>query len=495
MGMTLHGWRRFRYDAATVNIHLVLLIVYSIGIVALGIWTARFVRHSADFFVGGRTLGPGLLFASMLAANIGAGSTVGAAGLAYRDGISAWWWVGSAGLGSIVFALVVAPKLWRLATAHNFYTTGDYLEYRYGGRVRTLATVVVCVGALALLAGQLIAGAAILNVIVGIPRWAGALIGAGVMTIYFAAGGLLGSAWVNSLQLIVMMVGFVAVLPFALNRGFDGIVTHPAAPEWFGSFFHSSGPGSGWTLLVLLAPAFLCSPGLIQKAYGARSERALRVGIGLNAVTLMLFAFLPVLYGMAARTAIPDTISDPNAVLPQYLMSQLPVWIGALALAAVFSTEVDTCDAILFMLSTAMSKDFYQRHVNPAASDAQLLRVARLSAITGGIAGVVLSIYLATVVGALTIFYQVLVVSLFVPIIGGLYLKRPGPPAAVAAIVAGLVMLFAVRFAVTPRYPWVDPALAGILGAALAYAVATAVRRAVRSADDRGAFSIHGERG
>ena len=134
----------------------------------------------------------------MLAANIGAGSTVGAAGLAYRDGISAWWWVGSAGLASIVFAMIVAPKLWRLAKAHNFYTTGDYLEFRYGPSVRLVVAIIICLGSLALLAGQLIAGAAILNVVVGVPRWAGALIGAGVMTIYFSAGGLLGSAWVNT---------------------------------------------------------------------------------------------------------------------------------------------------------------------------------------------------------------------------------------------------------------------------------------------------------
>ena len=58
-----------------------------------------------------------------------------------------------------------------------------------------------------LLAGQLLAGATILNVVIGIPLWAGALIGAAIMTIYFAAGGLLGSAWVNSLQLVVMLAG------------------------------------------------------------------------------------------------------------------------------------------------------------------------------------------------------------------------------------------------------------------------------------------------
>src|SRR5918995_3590439 len=121
-----------------MTVHLVLLVVYSVGVVALGLWAARLVRHSSEFFVAGRTLGPGLIFATMLAANIGAGSTVGAAGVAYRDGISAWWWVGSAGLASIVFSLWVAPKLWRLAKTHEFLTTGDYLEFRYGAAVRAV---------------------------------------------------------------------------------------------------------------------------------------------------------------------------------------------------------------------------------------------------------------------------------------------------------------------------------------------------------------------
>ena len=64
--------------------------------------------------------------------------------------------------------------------------------------VRGVATALVGIGSLALLAGQLIAGATILNVLTGMPRWAGALTGGAIMTIYFTSGGLLGSAWVNT---------------------------------------------------------------------------------------------------------------------------------------------------------------------------------------------------------------------------------------------------------------------------------------------------------
>ena len=459
-----------------MNAHLILLVLYSAGIIAFGLWTSRFVRKSADFFVAGRSLGPGLILASMLAANIGAGSTVGVAGLAYRDGLSAWWWVGSAGLASIVFAWWVAPKLWALASEHNFYTTGDYLEFRYGATVRGVVSLLICLGSLAILAGQLIAGAAILNVITGVPRWAGSLIGATVMTIYFAAGGLLGSAWVNTVQLVIMLAGFLVALPYLIG-GVGGLatLTGPSVPSWFGDPLYSAGPGSGWTLFFLTFPAFIVSPGLIQKSYGAASRHALTRGVMWNAVALLLFAFVPTLMGMTARAAIPG-ISDPNAVLPTLLATQLPLWLGALALSAVFSTEVDTCDAILFMFSTSMSQDLYKRHVNPAASDAQLLKVARLAAVLGGGLGVVLSIYLVTVVQALGIFYSLLGVSLFVPLLGGLYSRRAGAPEALAAIAAGVTMLLVVRFVLAGQYRWLDPTLSGILAAAAAFFLVMAIR-------------------
>lgn len=465
-----------------MNIHLVLLIVYSIGIVAFGLWTARFVRHSSDFFVAGRSLGPGLILASMLASNIGAGSTVGVAGLAYRDGISAWWWVGAAGLGSLVLAFWVGPALWTLAKQHGFYTTGDFIEFRYGASVRSLTSLITCVGSLSILAGQIMAGAAILNVVLGIPPWVGSLVGAAIMTIYFTAGGLLGTAWVNSVQLVIMLVGFLIALPVALNSvGGIGQLMGPGRPPTYGDFMYSAGPGSGWTLLFLTFPAFVISPGLIQKSFGAVSERALTKGVALNAIALLLFALVPTLFGMIARQVSPG-ITNPNAVLPTVLLEQLPAWLGALALAAVFSTEVDTCDAVLFMVSTTLSRDIYQRHIAPDADDQRLLFVARVSAVLAGMVGVLLSIYLQTVTQALIIFYSLLGVTFFVPILAALLFKDVAAPEALAAVAAGVTTLLVIGFLLPTRPSWLDPSLSGIIAAAVAFASVMTIRRSVSHA-------------
>ena len=459
-----------------MSLHLALLIIYSCVVVGVGLWTARFVRTSSAFFVAGRSLGPGLILASMLAANIGAGATVNVAGLAYREGLNAWWWSGSAGIASFALAFWVGPRIWTLAKEHGFYTTGDFLEFRYGATVRAVITSLVCFGSLWILAAQLIAGAAIITVLTGAPRWIGSIIGGGIMTIYFTAGGLLGTAWVNTLQLIVMLTGFIVAVPFAVeNAGGLAALASSSVPSTFTDLAYSSGPGSGWTLLALTGPAFVISPGLIQKAYGAESARALRIGVALNGVGLMLFAFLPVVLGMVGRVALPQT-SAPDLVLPRVLTELLPPWIGALALAAVFSTEVDTCDAILFMISTSVSKDLFQRYLRPAASDSELLTVARLAAVAGGILGVLLSIYLTTIVQAMTIFYSLLGVSLFVPVLGGLYSRRAGQAEALAAITAGIVVLLVVRFGVAGRYSWLDPTLSGLMAAAAVFLAVMALR-------------------
>src|SRR5437868_6501449 len=174
--------------------YLVIIVVYSLAQIALGVWVARRLKGSSDFFVAGRSLGPGLLAATMLAANIGGGSTVGAAARGYRDGLSAWWWVGGAAIGSVALAIWVGPRIRRLAV-------------------------------------------------------------------------------------------FAVALPLALGAagGFAGL--HAAIPD-AGSWSLWRNAGSGWIYVAVITPAFIVSPGLLQKVYGAKDDRAVRLGVGVNALVL-----------------------------------------------------------------------------------------------------------------------------------------------------------------------------------------------------------------
>jgi SSS family solute:Na+ symporter len=290
-----------------------------------------------------------------------------------------------------------------------------------------------------------------------------------VVTVTFMAGGLLGTAWVNVVQLSVLMAGFAVAIPIVLAKagGLHGIMTAADVPPTFTNMLHSAGPLSGWRLLVF-APAFVISPGLVQKAYGAESDRVVRLGIGIQAAALALFAFVPAVLGMAARATHPG-LTNPNIVLPTLLVEQLPPWFGALALAAIFSAEVSACDAILFMLATSLSQDLYKRFLQPEADDREVLLIARLASLAGGAGAVLLALLLETVQSALAIFYALLGVSLFAPIVGGLYLPRSGTREALASIAAGNVTLLVVRFALPASLSWIDPTIAGLAASAMAF--------------------------
>jgi SSS family solute:Na+ symporter len=433
-----------------MNLYLVGLLIYSIFLMALGLIISRRVKSSSDFLVAGRSLGTGRLFATFLAANIGAGSTVGATGLGYRFGLSAWWWVGSAAIGTFILSQLLGPRLWAIAKQHNLATLQDFLEYRYGKSVKAVIAVLFWFGALAILAGQIIAISWILETVAGIPKWQGCVIGGLVAIVYCTAGGLMSSAFVNMFELAVTMSGLLLAVPFALHAlgGWSNVQTLIAShqPESTGHLFNivGAGPKQVFSWIAILVPSFMISPGLIQKLYGARDTRTVRLGIGLNSLGQAIFAFVPPVLGLCALAALPHL---PNAelALPSAMKLLLPKWLGIWTLASIFSAELSATDAILFMLSTSLAVDLYKTFLNPTISPQKLLIASRISSVVAGVIGILLAAILPSIITAVSIFYSLIAVALFVPVIAGLYSRRILSAAALTSIVTAIAATVVVR--------------------------------------------------
>jgi SSS family solute:Na+ symporter len=110
--------------------------------------------------------------------------------------------------------------------------------------------------------------------------------------------------------------------------------------------------------------------------------------------------------------------------------------------------------------------------VDPAATEERLLRVARVSAVAAGAVATVLAVALPTVIGALGIFYTLITVSLFVPVVAGLWTtRRFAAHEALAAMVAGVGVVFAAHL-----FGLGLPVLAGTGAAILAFVLVAAVR-------------------
>jgi SSS family solute:Na+ symporter len=472
-----------------MSLYFGVLLAYSSLLILVGQLASRRVHNVSDFLVGGRRFGPGIIFATFLAANIGAGSTVGASGLGFRIGLSAWWWVGSAGIGTLILSQSVGPRLWRIAKYHDLHTLGDYLEYRYSKTVRGVISTILWFGTLAILAGQIMAISWILNVVIGLPKWAGCVAGGLVAVSYCATGGIAASAIVNIFELAVTMTGLTISALYALHMvgGWARLTAAFATSSgtWAARMttFTGAGPRPILALLAILVPSFICSPGLVQKIYTARNERSVRVGVALNSLGQLLFAFVPALFGMIALAHF-GALTNSELALPAVLARMVPPWLGVWALAAIFSAELSATDAILFMLSTSLTVDLYKTFLRPAVTQKELLSVSRATTVGAGLAGVGLAIVLPSVITAVTIFYGLLAVGLFVPLLLGLYWKRMSVSAALASIFAAIGADLAVQFGTaTHSVGLASPPATGILAGLIAAIVVSAIFPGSRSTD------------
>jgi SSS family solute:Na+ symporter len=129
------------------------------------------------------------------------------------------------------------------------------------------------------------------------------------------------------------------------------------------------------------------------------------------------------------------------------------------------------------MLSTSLSQDLYKRVVNPNATQQQVLTVARIAALVGGSAGMLLAMFVVQeIIDALSVFYSIIGATLLVPVVGGLFVRGAGRREALSSIAAGMIAFLAIRYG-TDRTGWLNPNLWGLVASAAAYFASLKVRK------------------
>ncbi len=445
-----------------MNWYLVVIALYAVLLIAVGVIISRRVKGADDFFVGGRKMAPFLLFITLVAPNIGAGSTVGVAGMGFVSGISAAWWIIASAVGTFILAFIIGPKIWEIAKKHGFYTLGDYLEYRYNRYLRGFISLMMAIGTLAIFAGQLMGIGWILSVVADIDKTTSVLIAAVVVVLYFCAGGFLSAVYANLIEAGVKLIGFIVAVPLVISfvGGFDGlqakVVANMADTAKSAAYFSFDGLGSTVIMgfFLMLMPSFFLSPALIGKVYSARDKTAVRVSTCACGLVMLLFSIIPVILGMAAYAIAPD-LPQRDLALPYVMKECMPFWASALALAAIFSAEISAADAVLYMITTSFTKDLYKSFVNPSVSDENLIKGGRLVTVLAGIVGIGLAIILPNVISALSIFYALMSVSITAPLLFGLFTKRSSSVSAIVAAIVGVITTVGLQFFHANKGIWI----------------------------------------
>ena len=117
------------------------LIGYLLLMLAVGVYTYRYMRSLDDFVLGGRRLGPWVTAISERASGESAWFLLGLPGAAYAVGFREYWSVIGIATGILVSWALIARPLRRATGASGALTLPDYFETRFQDRSRSLRVV------------------------------------------------------------------------------------------------------------------------------------------------------------------------------------------------------------------------------------------------------------------------------------------------------------------------------------------------------------------
>ena len=121
-------------------------------------------------------------------------------------------------------------------------------------------------------------------------------------------------------------------------------------------------------------------------------------------------------------------------------MAGLPYWVSGLVAAGGLAAALSTADGLLLAIANALSHDVYGKIIDPKASTAKRLIVARVLLIGVGVLGAYLAAARLTgILGGVIWAFSFAASGLFVPLVLGVWWKRANKEGAVAGITAGFL--------------------------------------------------------
>lgn len=426
------------------------LLLYVLLLLGIAYWSyarrqrAQAGEKAAEYYIGGRSLGWGVLVFTLLASAASAGTFIGGPGLVYQGGYG-WVLVSIFQVPTAFLALsLLGKKFAILSRKLNAVTVTDFLRHRYQSpAVVVLASLGIVLFLVAYMVPQFVGGARVLQAVTGIDYTTLLVVFTIVVAVYTSLGGFLADAISDTLQGIVMLVGGAVlwIVLLAAAGGMGPVNDHVMEnnPE----LFTLPGPG-GFTASMIasysvqLGLMFCVLPHLAARAMSYRDSsavhNAMRYGPMIMAVITLGFLTM----GLVARFFQPD-MKVGDLALPTTLVEVLPDGVAGVLFAAPLAAIMSTVDSMILVVSGAIIRDLWVAYVRPSTSDARTAKLGGLVSLGLGVLVMVLALNPPDYLEYLVI-YAIggLEAVFFVPLIGGLYWKRGNALGAGLAMVGGM---------------------------------------------------------
>lgn len=419
--------------------------------------------------VAGRKVPTYKLVGTLLCTWIGSGSLLAGAGFAARVGLSELWMAAGAWIG-IIFVYFLAARVRRIAQ----FTVPDILELRYNKWARILGTIVIVAAYTTIVGYQFRAGGFVLELVAsdglsnlvdsiaatGILGESGAAylrnhVGA-ILTAIFIIGftafaGMLSIVSVDIINGTVITLAVVLAVPIVFfSLGGMEHINLNIDPQHFtvlgghdfiwamGVFFP--------TLLLLLGES-----NMYQKFFSAKNEKAAK-----TAVVWWVSGTIIVETAIASLAILAFSHFNLLPEVSQYYLSVedseqiilhaarfgtqigLPVAVGLLLICAAVAIITSTGNSFLLAPSTNLTRDIYQRFINPAASEKRIVWFQRIMILTLGILAYLLLTRFRTILDMAFTAYTMVGAGLTPALLAAFLWKRVTTAGGVASIATGM---------------------------------------------------------
>ena len=195
-----------------------ILILYMVGVVAIGYYHFRRNKNAEDYYVGSRSISSHHIGLSIVATDVGGGFSIGLGGLGFAMGLSGSWLLFTGLVGAWLTAVLIIPKIKAIDVEHNMFTYPDFLRFRFDERVALVAALISGIGYLGFTGGQLLAGAKLASATMfssapfGLnPLMFSLYVIAAVAVGYTVIGGLKAVIYTDTIQWIILLGGLILV--------------------------------------------------------------------------------------------------------------------------------------------------------------------------------------------------------------------------------------------------------------------------------------------
>ncbi|MDZ7359274.1 MAG: sodium:solute symporter family protein [candidate division KSB1 bacterium] len=429
-----------------------VVIGYLVLLFAVGISKVRRVKTQDDFMVAGRTTPTILLVGTLICTWIGSGSLFGGAGLAFRMGFSELWMSAGAWVG-IAIVYFLAHRVRRIAE----YTVSDILEKRYNKWARIFGTLAIIIAYLTIAGYQFRGGGRLINILTGLDPAVGAAITCAIVIAFTMLAGLLSIIAVDLFNGIVMTLGVIIGVPLLLAAvgGWQQLQALP--PDHFTVFGKHDWV---WAAGVFFPTFFLLlgESSMYQKFFAAKDEQAARRAvIGMIIGVIFIESMLCTLsvigsakYLTLAPFANPDGAlnkAETETIILQVARYDLPRFAGGLMMAAAVAIILSTANTFLMIPSTNLTRDIYQRFINPQVSQEKIVQIQRLLIVVLGIVAYVVATFFKSILDMAFTAYTMVGAGVTPALLAAFLWKRTSVAGGVASIAAGMLVTIAVTAA------------------------------------------------